>query len=114
LSNKSEQKEDSNLGKYRAHLILNYASTVVAYEYYLLMEDNLLVITFDFDPRCISGTEELPEYLSYCTNYFQIYLPIVEKALSTLEIPDYVDDRGYATSTEIQLLPDELRVYEVR
>ena len=39
---------------------------------------------------------------------------ILIKSLYTLEIPDYVDDRGFATSTETKLLPDELRVYEAR
>jgi len=74
-------------------------------------------MSYSNDPNChrvssIIRENHLDVYQE-CLEYMQIYLPIVEKALSTLEILDYIDDRGFATSTTIKLLPDELRVYEV-
>jgi len=71
------------------------------------------VIGYDYADNCKTLFQETPD-ANRCLDYMKIYLPIVEKALSTIEIPDYVDDRGFATSTEIKLLPDELRVYEVK
>ena len=106
---------DSNLGKYYTHKIVDSGPTYEISDHYILTKENIVIIGFDFVNDC-NKVSIKEENINICREYFQIYLPIVEKALSTLEIPDYLDDRGLAPEElrEIKLLPDELRVYEVR
>ena len=86
--------------------------------YYILAKKNILLVRIDYDEECLEVDYDPKKDFRElnCQDYYQIYLPIVEKVLSTLEIPDYLDDRGFAPEElwDIKLLPDELRIYEVR
>ena len=109
---------DVNLDNYRTFSGKYVFPSISEQWYYALTRDGVVWISINNDSGCESISDTVrtnhPEYYSECLEYHSIYLPIVEKALSTLEIPDYVDDRGFASSTEIKLLPDSLRLYEVR
>ena len=114
----ASQIPNANIGKYRSHAVENF-QRISNIQYYFLTSSSLINLVFDYDEnflddKSLFDNTSLGIDRELGREYMKIYLPIVEKALSTLEIPDYVDDRGFATSTEIKLLPDNLRVYEVK
>jgi len=101
------EPEDIVVGEYYAAAIDDYYDEYYnVRKIYILSKKNILILTLDYPGVCKHWNKGddpeqfVPKLLGECADYFSVYLPIVEKALSTLEVYDYVDNRGFADSPD--------------
>lgn len=96
-----------SLGKYRAFLIHKSDRDYVRHTSIIsvLLKGEVLTITLDYPNGCLDWKAGDPvdkgqttEVIIGCQQYFKVYMPIVEKILSMLSVPGYIDDRGFDTS----------------
>ena len=79
----------------------------------MLTKQNIVEINIDYPNGCIEWNKgdqlesgETEQLLALCKGYFGIYMPIIDKILSSLLLENYVDDRGFAADNSYYI--DEL------
>ena len=105
---KTKQITNYALSKYHSHRQYIYFYTPPIEEYWILTKKNLIFISIDSGLGCLGGGGGYNDRdIDLCKEYFSIYLPIVDKVISTLEIPDYVDNRGFVPENEQKTLTEQ-------
>ncbi len=96
----------STISKYWTHRSYDTGGGTRTDRFYILTKKNLLSTKIDFEEcsRFLKYEYDSELKFSLCIDYHSTYLPIVDKALETLEIPNYVDDRGFVPENERKTL----------
>jgi len=103
------------VGKYRAYKVHTSDRDLTNHQtiLFMLTKQNIVEINIDYPNGCIEWNKgdqlesgETEQLLALCKGYFGIYMPIIDKILSSLLLENYVDDRGFAADNSYYI--DEL------